>query len=477
VPTVHNPYLLHDVNIIVSAYIDPLAEEENVGGKKVYDQALVDNISFATGGGRIMHWITGGLANAAAGLQEQLDEAKATVDALYSYGTRSQPDANVDIDLGLTTLQGVNISNTLYTMIQADNIGDAMKTLVADCVPCQDRILTLLSVNPVSDVLSIVNRSYQRMMNFLVQLFDLVLGDHSVEIFADVCSLLKFLHFMCLPDLFRLIIVLSRLISKYSMKLKEIQLTFSAILGRIAGPALTPLATLMDKYIQLIMAPVECMVDSIDAQLQSIDVVQAWKRGFGGNQKAERTFTMKEVAGPLRALKKYLQDSVDEIHEEFAKLQKNIDDWLQVMDEKDKQMFDVSQHIANVARLIGLVQAVIYAIQQGVVICGPSEGASEEALEGFLKDYIGPQFDLSITTDNGIAKIRPRVPEGLNKIFNVVGTYKKTLEKQDLPTTAEQKAPSTIGQVVVPLKNCLYTTTDAELEQVKDFLGAFQEGE
>jgi len=466
-----NPFLVQDINTIIDAFADPVDPGEPTVGQAVFSGIVNFPDWF-----KAYDWGSGSIAMASNDLQQQMDDAKSSIDALYGYGTANKPAVMRDLNMGLV-VQGVNIQNTWHTIANSGTVGEAMMTAFADCVPCKDRILALLAVNPIEDLMSVFSRSYERMMNFVVRLFDLIIGDHSVQVFADFCSLLKFLNFMCVPDLARMLIILSNLVTKYTIKLKDLEVTFAAILGRLMGPALTPLASLLDKYIQLIIAPIECVITSLDAQLHSLDVVQAWKKGFGKDEDAERTFSLNAVAGPLQSLKKYLTDAADEVKFEFEKLQKNIDDWLSFMDERDKRLFDVATHINNVAKLIGVIQAVILAIQQGIVVCGPKEGTTEESLGGFFNNYIGPNFSVDISIKDGNAYIQQQVPEGLDKLIRAVATYKKEQKNKDLPSTAESKVPEAdIGRIVVPLRNCLYSVTDNELAKVKDLLGSFQEG-
>jgi hypothetical protein len=481
-----NPYISKDIVTIIDAFCDPTTPSEFVPGQEYVDPGT------PTPGERGRQAITGfpgwlknqGGENSVAALsnklQDKMDQAQGWVESLYSYGTYGSPGTTFDteeIDLGpfgsIPSVQGIEMRNTWYTMSQADNAGDKIKALIADCIPCKDRILALLSLNPIEDVWRHFERMYKQFTFFLVDLYDLFLGDHSVGVFADLCNLLNFLSFMCIPDLAGIIIVLSKLLAKYAIKFKDIEISFMSILGRFSGPALSPLLATVDKYIQLIFGPIECVIAAIDAQLQKADVTQAWKRNMQGKKDTDRTFSIQEFSGTLKGLRKKLQTSVDEARKEWRKLDESMKDLLGVTDEMDKQLLDISFHMDQTVKFIGLVQAVIIALTGDAIKCGPS-GTGEEELQNFLSNYVAPNFDVDITVQDGEARLSPRVPDGIDDLLGTIGKYQKQADIS-LPTTAQAKAPAQVGQVIIPLKNCLYTTTDGELEKVKEFLGDFQQ--
>jgi hypothetical protein len=468
-----NPYLTKDISTIIDAFAEPTDPGEPTLGQEIRQ--------VGTG---FPSWLKnqGGESSVAAlsnRLQDKMDQARGWVESFYSYGTYGSPGTTFDtekIDLGplgsIPAIEGIEMRNTWYTMSQAGSVGDKVKALVADCIPCKDRVLALLSLNPIEDVWIHFNRMYKQFTFFLVDLYDLFLGDHSVGVFADLCNLLNFLSFMCIPDLTGMIIVLSKLLAKYAFKFKDLEISFMSILGRFSGPALAPLLSTMDKYIQLIFGPIECVIDALDAQLQKADVSQEWKKRMQGKKDTERTFSIDEFGGALKGLKKKLQTAVDEARGEWRKLDESMKDLLGVTDEMDKQLLDITYHMEQTTKFIGLIQAVIMALTEDALMCGPS-GSGQEELSNFLSNYIGPSFDVNITIQDGEARLSPQVPDNLEGLLQTVGKYQKQTDVS-LPATAETKAAK-IGQAVVPLKNCLYTTTDGELEKVKEFLGDFQQ--
>ena len=456
--TPHNPYLLQDVSTIIDTFIHPPIDEAT--GKPESSAGVSPGLDFRS---RFLNIIadSSGWAKAADRLQNHIDKAKTAITTLYSYGTL-QTGTKWTGDIG--AVKGVEIQNTFYTAMQADNAGEALAAIAADCIPCEDRILALISLNPLEDLQAALDKMYVQSVGFLTDLYDLLLGDKSIGVFADFCGLFKFLSFMCVADLYRMVIVLSSLMKKYAFQLKDMTISFGSILGRMFGPSLQPLLSMLDKYIQLIIAPIDCIIDSLNAQIQKMDVVQAWDQATDRPHAAD-TPQIKELSavmeGPLKQLRKYLEEAVDSTEETYDKLNKSIQDFLGIENAMDKQLFDLTYHMEMCARLIGVIQALILAVDQGAIVCGP-EGAKTEDLDAFVNAYIVPQLDLDIVrTDSGV-KVRPAIGSDTSDLMSSLG-------KLGLPANE-------IAQAFVPVSNCLYTTTDSELEAVKDMLSLIPEG-
>lgn len=494
-PNIRNPYLPQDVMTIIDAYA-------GVGGGKPYKSAgpllgLPDlgNTEGALVGEGIdilrnlstMVKEAGGDASwaiASERLESHLDDAKGSVEALYSYGThnfRIDPVTGEPVDtrsdpFDVGPFQGLTMQNTWYTMSNADNAAEAMATMAADCVPCEDRILALLSLNPLDDLWTLLDIGYEEHVRFILDLFDILLGDKSMYVFADICSLFKFLDFMCLPDLYRMVMMLSLLSMSYATKMGDFKASFVKLLGEILGPSLTPFIAILDKYIQLIVAPVECILTSLDAQLQKLEVGKAFRTAVLSQEGAEREMEIdsdeisEEIFGVLYGLRGYLKKSSDEVEDQYKKMKDTITSYLGLQDEADQSLLSLIYHMENLLKMIGLIQAIIQAIQQGAVICG-----NQEEVETLFANYIQPRFDLDIQVQNNAVRISPSPPEEIGALLEVLGTLKKEASLKDPPATAETKAAE-LPEIVVPLSNCLYTVSDNELERVRDFLGSYEEG-
>ena len=80
--------------------------------------------------------------------------AQNVIDQLNSYNERRTNAAGAPS----FTFAGLEIQNTAATIADADSVGDALKTAAADCIPCEDRILALLNLNPLDDLFLLLDQ-------------------------------------------------------------------------------------------------------------------------------------------------------------------------------------------------------------------------------------------------------------------------------------------------------------------------------
>lgn len=90
--------------------------------------------------------------------------------------------------------------------------------------------------------------------------------------FIDLCALIKFItQFMCVPDIARMLSALMALGSKISF---EFSGTFDLII-QLVGPLLSAflgnIVATIEKYIWMVIRPLECIIDSMQALLSKLD--------------------------------------------------------------------------------------------------------------------------------------------------------------------------------------------------------------
>jgi len=483
-----NPYLHYDVNNIIDAFCGKhgLHEETtkdangNQTTKQVpytYDEAhpvesMINNIAQLTNYSNVDDKLH--LAIASEWLQKNKDEARAAIESLYSYGT-SASSKRGSIDTKYLT--GIEFKNTFTTIASAKGFGSIAKTLFADCVPCEERILDLLSLNPIKDVWDLIDGMYDQQVSFLLNLFDLLLGDKSVEALGDFCSLFNFLNFMCLPDFARMIIVLSSLITKYTFKLKNIRITLANIISQMFGFALTPLIALIDRYMQLILAPIECVITAMNAELRKMDVVAQWQTATKSKEKRkeipkinEKDFS-KALRTPVERLKKKLEAGEAEVQETLDKLKKSIIEALGLEDVSGKNLIDISAAIAETSRFIGLIQAIILTIQKGQLDCGQGNVVEKEQLTALLDTHKKMDTDLDIREKDGVITIAPKTPDDIATLLDVLGTIKGK-QRKDKDDQSQKSRAITVAKVSVPVNNCLRSSPDATLVDARAFVDA-----
>jgi len=459
-----NPLMLQDVTIIIDTYTTPGKGEETTET----DLSTMD---------RLRNTSLGNLYSFAMmeeKLQGYMDQSVGAINTFYGYSTdeRGEP----------ANLLGVEFKNTALTMSQSGSVLEAGATLLADCIPCKDRILALLSLNPLADLWDALDAMYDLQFKFITGLWDALTSGINMRNFSDLCSLIQFLNFQCVYDLNTMVQALSQLVAKYTFSLSDIKLTTQDLVAKVFGPGLAPLLATFDKWIQLIIAPIECVIDEVDKVLQRIDVMEGWQLAEG------RTGTAEEAEGWFKRLdseeiskgaatamgfltiRKYLQKAVDSVDEEYEKLNKDIADFIGAEDAANQEIFSISNNLERLSNLIGLLLAVKTAIQQKQSLCG-----TEEELEGFINTYVAPAVNIDIIAKDGKMQLSPSIPDeldGMKELLNIVGTYEKQV-KIDTGTVIPT-GPANIPVLHVPLNNCLYTVTDKELDVVREYLSTFE---
>jgi len=156
-------------------------------------------------------------------------------------------------------------------------------SLIKECIPCDLRLSNLDGIDPLNDLLGLLEQDLLNRYRQLLDRFKALLSNN--EVHNDLCSLLNFLNFQCLPDLYSIIALLRAL----AMKLTDIKLinpsgAFMAFISPFFAPMLNGLNDILDKYIQLIIRPINCVLNSVDAQLAKIDVGRALDQGNKARQ-------------------------------------------------------------------------------------------------------------------------------------------------------------------------------------------------
>lgn len=155
------------------------------------------------------------------------------------------------------------------------NTGSFKNTILEDCIPCDLRLKGLDDLKPEWGLLNPLEEMAKRYKKLVEDLKNLLTN---TEIADDLCNLLNFLDFQCVPDLYSIIALLGVLMRKLMDLMPNLDGAFMQFLGPFFSPLLSGLSELLDKYIQLIMRPVDCVLNSLDTQLSKLDVQRAFDK-------------------------------------------------------------------------------------------------------------------------------------------------------------------------------------------------------
>jgi len=257
-----------------------------------------------------------------------------------------------------------------------------------------------------------------------------------------------------------MVLVLSALIQKYTVDLAAVRMGLIDILGRLFGTSLSPMLGLLDKYMQLIVGPIDCIIDEINHNLQKLDIMKAAE--VANNERAKDHMPlladeeMKDtIRSPLIMLRKYLKEARDAVDKKFDDWNHEVKEFLGARDEADKQLFSYTFKIEQATKLIALIQAMIMAAAHGVVC------EKEDDVESFLKTYVMPLTDINMVVKDGKIQMSPKLPEGMDKVTEVLASI--------------GEGPKDIPSVGITIPTCFTKTSSKELKHVRKYLSTFKE--
>lgn len=206
------------------------------------------------------------------------DFVDTTQNAFGSDGTNDPGTQQRNIQAEETVISSSATNLAAATSFRNTRRGKNQGELFKNCIPCDLRKYNLDEINPLTGILDILEEDLLNNYTRLINQIKSLLSNNDIR--DDLCNLLNFLEFQCLPDLYGIISLLTALSSKLAdTKLINFQGAFMQFLTPFFGPLLNGVNELLDKYIQLIMGPIDCVLDSLDTQLAKLDVNSAIDEG------------------------------------------------------------------------------------------------------------------------------------------------------------------------------------------------------
>lgn len=209
---------------------------------------------------------------------------------LQKFGS-SEPEDDNDDD-ATVEIFGKEVINT-FTKIAAGD--DPAQTILDDCIPCLDRSLDMDLQAPLDTLLDDLEADLDTRWSTLQSISDLLDSD---DVYDDICDLLDFFSFQCIPDL---VAILSLLLWYYKSLISSFSLDISGslwtLLGMIMGPFFSTLESVIDQYIQMLMAPVDCIVDMLLYQMSKIPQLSKDYNFLLGRQREQAAFRARASIG------------------------------------------------------------------------------------------------------------------------------------------------------------------------------------
>ena len=140
---------------------------------------------------------------------------------------------------------------------RAKNIGMMLK----ECVPCFDRLLDGMSLLPDGDLLEVHALNVKVRFDLLDDILDLF---NDPGMYIDTCELLKLLSGLCPQDLYAMLVLLTQYLAKINLDVRFNLDFILQLIGPILSPFLDSISEWLDKWVQLILGPMICVVDHMN---------------------------------------------------------------------------------------------------------------------------------------------------------------------------------------------------------------------
>lgn len=381
-------------------------------------------------------------------------------------------------------IAGLSVSNTWMTIgnawVEGGSFEDVIKTLVADCIPCGLRIADLAELNPFQDILNellnYLQSIYDQLMNYLKML-------RSTDIYDALCYLLGFLNFMCISDLATILALLNFLLldiinSIAALSIEGGLLALWGLLSPLFTPFFAGLQGILEQWVKMVLAPIDCIIDSILLQLdkledlgesmQSVSLPTQYKKvemtyNDENNEKVYFYYPDTSKTNPINTLGEDLQAAIQKAKEPFQgvtnelrsgmsellililKGRDNIlSEWNNIRDSLmeflglDLDCWSLSAELATmvkrIMRMIGLIKFVIDFMTEGFY-CTPQSNfdsdSMKKAIEGYTNKILSPKSDLS---DDDVKKSNVKNPSSVISVIEgqiVVTPYQENVLSEE----------------------------------------------
>lgn len=414
---------------------------------------------------------------------------------------------------------GGEIKNTLLTMVGQGSLGDALKTLLADCIPCDGRVTAGFQIDIAGNFKDLIESD---IINRIRHLKDMLRLTSNKDVYNDICSLVNTLNFMCVPDLIRILSLLVFLLSRYSLKIGDISAVLMGLVRALFQPLVIDLRALFDQYAQLVMNVVDCIIDSLQFQIQKLNVrpehIDAVKGSYEkfkddisslGDIKytalnpsikpgeADKYYAKKNIKeekeNPPTKTPKLTQDldnASDQLEGARESITAGIED-LREMILEGRDVFEgltemLEQQISvffgdwfiktgegvgfaeaklRITRMIGLIKALINFRSLGNICDGKTFQA--EQLDVFVNTYVSSNTRLKITVDrDGVS-----VTDGDSNLIGGIVDKIIAIEQQQAGGPIDGDAiTDVISEARIRFDECLYNTDGDESEKIKKWI-------
>lgn len=318
---------------------------------------------------------------------------------------------------------GQNVSAKKYA-------GKNERAILKQCIPCDLR--PPKGLKPGRELLGLLENDlvarYKRLISQIESLFN------NTSVYDDICSIAGFFDSQCVPDIRAIIAVLSSLYRKLlDIKIFSPTNLFLGLIRPFFSPLLNGLTDLLDKYLQLIIAPVNCVINSLDSQLAKLETDRVLN-----SFDSARVLDLNKRINFLRRKKSQLIARKETLLEQNKDLQKKdernvlspdspaIRNLSQVIQKNNDEIEKIDEEIQKLDGRFGYDGDIGKAVQELERIEG---GQKRRENPGFITRQRGNLNTVRKELGSGLRDLRREVVNGRNMINEAISAWQKELQR------------------------------------------------
>lgn len=351
------------------------------------------------------------------GPRDILEADRAAQDALGAGRSPGQGDPPPYLELGPTLgpiLGNPQIRNTWTDISGLTSSGqdrDRLTQLWQDCIPCFDRP-RIADIDIGGELKRVLKADLRARLEWLMRL---KLWLDNVNPFDDLCALLDFLNFMCLPDLVLMLKAIKLLIQRESEQLRNMGVgdAIFDLASALLRPYIMNLDNLLHTLLTYLMAPMSCIVSSIVAQLAKVPKTDEIRSHLLKRQEdlsrgidiRAASLSASEQKQALGMLAERLMESVAYARQRLLTVEETVREFLGGETDAMGSMLGGAEKLKNLLRLAAIITTLIgLAVRsRDAKLCGGGGVLTQDVIE----TYIG-----GLSTESPVRFEPARTPDG-----------------------------------------------------------------
>ena len=336
-------------------------------------------------------------------IQTPVSSTTTQQDAITQFETLTGDTTNIgtkEFDGGQLT--DLSIGDTKLS-VPDSTFGSDLQDWARDCIPCGDRLLSLVEVFPSLDFIAALRADILARLDIINDVIGML---NNFNIYSDYCELMSLLSFMCIPDLQRLIALLMSLIAFDIPKFDGMIDIIKGLIAPIFMPIIMSITALLDQFSLVVLSPIDCIIDHINLQLKKL------------NTELSSDSPLHELSSGIAMLNKGILEAKEAVQEKLAFYINNAKALLSETAGGGSAYIKISIRKLQFVRMIAFIVAIITAINKGQLACakeGRSPSVSE--IDNFFNNFLNPNIPYNVSIDNNgnilIDNVIPHAPATL----------------------------------------------------------------